>query len=35
MNWGIIGLGHMAKNFANSINEVNGTSLFGASSRSF
>ena len=35
MNWGIIGLGHMAKNFANAINEVDKTSLLGASSRSF
>ena len=35
MNWGIIGLGHMAKNFANAINELDKTSLLGASSRSF
>ena len=35
MYWGIFCLGHIEKNFANSINEVNGTSLFGASSRSF
>ena len=34
MNWGIIGLGHMAKNFANAINELDKTSLLGASSRS-
>ena len=27
MNWGIIGLGHMAKNFARSIKELNNTKL--------
>ena len=35
MNWGIIGLGHMAKNFASSIKELDNTKLIGASSRSF
>ena len=34
MNWGIIGLGHMAKNFARSIKELNNTKLLGASSSS-
>ena len=34
MNWGIIGLGHMAKNFAKSIKELNNTKLLGASSSS-
>ena len=35
MNWGIIGLGHMAKSFANSISELSDTNLLGASSRSY
>ena len=35
MNWGIIGLGHMAKNFAKSINELDNTNLVGAASGSF
>jgi len=35
MNWGIIGLGHMAKNFANSIRELENSNLTGVSSRSF
>ena len=34
MKWGIIGLGHMAKNFANSINELEETQLIGVSTRS-
>ncbi len=34
MNWGIIGLGHMAKNFANSINELESDKLLGISSNS-
>ena len=34
MKWGIIGLGHMAKNFANSINELEKSQLSGVSSRS-
>ncbi len=34
MKWGIIGLGHMAKNFANSINELEKSQLIGVSSRS-
>ena len=34
MNWGIIGLGHMAKNFANSIQELENSNLTGVSSRS-
>ena len=34
MKWGIIGLGHMAKNFANSINELEESQLIGASTRS-
>ena len=34
MNWGVIGLGHMAKNFANSIQELDGSNLTGVSSRS-
>ena len=34
MKWGIIGLGHMAKNFANSINELEESQLIGISSRS-
>jgi len=35
MKWGIIGLGHMAKNFANSINELDESQLIGVSTRSF
>tara|TARA_B100000963_G_C22612137_1_gene665394 strand:- start:664 stop:1686 length:1023 start_codon:yes stop_codon:yes gene_type:complete len=35
MNWGIIGLGHMGKQFANSIKEVEKSSLIGISSKSF
>ena len=35
MNWGVIGLGHMAKNFANSIKELEKSDLKGVSSRSF
>ena len=35
MNWGVIGLGHMAKNFINSIKELENTNLTGISSRSF
>lgn len=35
MNWGIIGLGYMAKNFTWSIKELKGTTIIGASSRSF
>jgi len=35
MNWGIIGLGHMAKNFAKSIKELDNTNLVGAASGSF
>jgi len=34
MNWGIIGLGHMAKNFANSIKELEESNLLGISSNS-
>ena len=34
MKWGIIGLGHMAKNFANSMNELEKSQLIGVSSRS-
>ena len=34
MNWGIIGLGHMAKNFANSIQELENSKMTGVSSRS-
>ena len=34
MNWGIIGLGHMAKNFANSLKELDNSNLTGVSSRS-
>ena len=34
MKWGIIGLGHMAKNFANSINELEESKLIGVSTRS-
>ena len=34
MNWGIIGLGHMAKNFANSIQELADNNLLGVSSNS-
>ena len=34
MKWGIIGLGHMAKNFANSINELEESQLIGVSTRS-
>lgn len=34
MNWGVIGLGHMAKNFANSIKELENSNLTGVSSRS-
>ena len=34
MNWGVIGLGHMAKNFANSIKELEKSDLKGVSSRS-
>ena len=34
MKWGIIGLGHMAKNFANSIKELEESRLVGVSSRS-
>ena len=34
MKWGIIGLGHMAKNFANSIKELEESQLVGVSSRS-
>ena len=35
MNWGIIGLGFMAKKFANSIKELENSKLIGASSKSF
>ena len=35
MNWGIIGLGQMAKNFANSIKELKDNNLLGVSSNSF
>lgn len=35
MNWGIIGLGYMAKNFTQSIKELNASTIIGASSRSF
>lgn len=35
MNWGIIGLGHMSKNFANSAQELENCNLIGVSSRSF
>ena len=35
MNWGIIGLGTMAKRFANSIKELENSKLVGASSKSF
>ncbi len=34
MNWGVIGLGHMAKNFASSIKELENSKLIGVSSRS-
>ena len=34
MNWGIIGLGHMAKNFINSLKELENSNLTGVSSRS-
>ena len=34
MNWGIIGLGHMAKKFANSLKELDNSNLTGVSSRS-
>ena len=34
MKWGIIGLGHMAKNFANSAKELDESELVGISSRS-
>ena len=35
MNWGIIGLGNMAKKFAISINQLENTALLGISSSSF
>ncbi len=35
MNWGIIGLGFMGKQFANSIKELNDKKLLGVSSKSF
>ena len=35
MNWGIIGLGTMAKKFVNSIKELENSKLVGASSKSF
>ena len=35
MNWGIIGLGQMARNFANSIKELKDNNLLGVSSNSF
>ena len=34
MNWGIIGLGNMAKKFANSIQELENNNLLGVSSHS-
>ena len=34
MNWGIIGLGHMAKNCANSIQGLENSNMTGVSSRS-
>ena len=34
MNWGVIGLGHMAKNFINSLKELENSNLTGISSRS-
>ena len=35
MNWGIIGLGNMAKKFAISIKQLENTALVGISSSSF
>ena len=35
MNWGIIGLGYMSKQFASSINELNSNYLLAISSNSF
>ena len=35
MNWGIIGLGFMGKQFANSIKELDKRQLLGISSNSF
>ena len=35
MNWGIIGLGYMSKQFANAINELNSNYLLAISSNSF
>ena len=35
MNWGIIGLGYMGKQFANSIKELNSNNLLAISSNSF
>ena len=35
MNWGIIGLGYMSKQFARSINELNSNNLLAISSNSF
>jgi len=35
MNWGIIGLGYMAKKFALSIKTLNDTRLLGVCSSSF
>lgn len=34
MNWGIIGMGYMAKNFANSISNLNSTKLIALASKS-
>ena len=35
MNWGIIGLGYMGKQFANSIKEIDREQLLAISSNSF
>ena len=34
MRWGIVGMGYMAKKFANSLSKLNNTSLKGISSKS-